>query len=134
MHAANDTRPKVWLITGAGRGLGFEIARAALLRGDNVVATARDPHAAAQALGEQPNLLVAALDVTDERQAREVAAAAVSRFGRIDVLVNNAGYGLLGAVEETTATQTRDLLATSKACSTSCVPRCRSCASKARAT
>jgi NAD(P)-dependent dehydrogenase (short-subunit alcohol dehydrogenase family) len=94
---------KTWFITGASRGFGLRVAREALARGDNVVATARNAAAIAAALGEQSNLLAVALDVTDERQAHAAVAAAVARFGRIDVLLNNAGYGLLGAVEEASA-------------------------------
>ncbi|MFC3711241.1 oxidoreductase [Sphingoaurantiacus capsulatus] len=89
-----------WLITGASRGFGLRIARLALAQGDNVVATARRADAIVEALGEHPNLLAVALDVTDEAQARAAASAAVERFGAIDVLLNNAGFGLLGAVEE----------------------------------
>jgi len=91
---------KTWFITGASRGLGARIARHALAGGDAVVATARNAKAATESLGEHPRLLVLTLDVTDEAQAKVAAAAAVERFGRIDVLLNNAGYGLLGAVEE----------------------------------
>ena len=91
---------KVWFITGASRGLGLEIARDALLRGDLVVATAQKPETVTAALGAQSTLLAVALDVTDETQAVSAAKAAVDHFGRIDVLVNNAGFGLLGAVEE----------------------------------
>lgn len=94
---------KTWFITGASRGFGLRIARLALERGDNVVATARRSEALSEALGERSNLLALALDVTDEAQARVAAAAAVERFGAIDVLLNNAGFGLLGAVEEATA-------------------------------
>jgi NAD(P)-dependent dehydrogenase (short-subunit alcohol dehydrogenase family) len=94
---------KTWFITGASRGFGARVARLALDQGDNVVATARRAEAVVAALGEHPRLLAQPLDVTDERQAREAAAAAVARFGRIDVLLNNAGFGLLGAVEEASA-------------------------------
>jgi NAD(P)-dependent dehydrogenase (short-subunit alcohol dehydrogenase family) len=93
---------KIWFITGASRGLGLEIARDALQRGDLVVAAARRPETVTAALGAQGNLLAVPLDVTDEAQAVAAAKAAVDRFGRIDVLVNNAGYGLLAAVEEAT--------------------------------
>jgi len=93
---------KTWLITGASRGFGALIAKRALEVGDNVVATARNPQTIVDALGSHRNLLALPLDVTNEPQAREAAAAAVKRFGRIDVLVNNAGFGLLGAVEEAT--------------------------------
>lgn len=90
---------KTWLITGASRGFGLRIARLALARGDNVIATARREAAIVEALGERPSLLALSLDVTDEAQARAAAAAAAARFGAIDVLLNNAGFGLLGAVD-----------------------------------
>src|SRR5262245_62194747 len=91
---------KTWLITGASRGFGALIAKRALEVGDNVAATARNPQTIVDVLGNHPNLLSLPLDVTNEPQAREAAAEAVKRFGRIEVLVNNAGFGLLGAVEE----------------------------------
>jgi NAD(P)-dependent dehydrogenase (short-subunit alcohol dehydrogenase family) len=103
---------KTWFITGASRGFGARIARLALDQGDNVVATARRAEAVVGALGEHPRLLAQPLDVTDERQAREAAAAAMARFGRIDVLLNNAGFGLLGAVEEATAEEVERLYRT----------------------
>jgi NAD(P)-dependent dehydrogenase (short-subunit alcohol dehydrogenase family) len=91
---------KVWFITGASRGFGALIARDALQRGDRVVATARNPQAVHEQLGDHPNLLAVRLDVTSEAEAAQAVEAAIARFSRIDVLVNNAGYGLLGAVEE----------------------------------
>lgn len=94
---------KTWFITGASRGFGLRIARLALEQGDNVVATARRAEAVIEALGERERLLALPLDVTDEAQARAAAAAAVEAFGGIDVLLNNAGFGLLGAVEEASA-------------------------------
>jgi NAD(P)-dependent dehydrogenase (short-subunit alcohol dehydrogenase family) len=103
---------KTWFITGASRGFGARIARLALDQGDNVVATGRRAEAVVAALGEHPRLLAQPLDVTDERQAREAAAAAVARFGQIDVLLNNAGFGLLGAVEEATAEEVERLYRT----------------------
>jgi len=102
-----STTSKVWLITGASRGFGALIARDALLRGDRVVATARNPQTVIDALGEQPNLLALKLDVTSEADAQAAARQAVARFGRIDVLVNNAGYGLLGGVEEASADEVK---------------------------
>jgi NAD(P)-dependent dehydrogenase (short-subunit alcohol dehydrogenase family) len=91
----------VYFITGASRGFGIEIAREALSRGDSVVATARDPRGIAEALpGHDDRLLTVALDVGDPGQITAAVQAAVARFGRIDVLVNNAGRGLVGAVEE----------------------------------
>ncbi|MEU8110308.1 oxidoreductase [Nonomuraea muscovyensis] len=97
-----------WFITGASRGFGLEIVHRALERGDNVVATARDPQAIEKQLpGYTDRLLAMKLDVTDESQARAAATAAVERFGGIDVLVNNAGRGLLGAVEEASDAEVR---------------------------
>jgi NAD(P)-dependent dehydrogenase (short-subunit alcohol dehydrogenase family) len=101
----------VWFITGASRGFGLEIARAALGRGDAVIAAARDPKAAERGLGRREQLLPVELDVTDEEQAQAAAAAALARFGQVDVLVNNAGRGLLGAVEEASAEEVRSVFA-----------------------
>ena len=101
----------VWFITWASRGFGLAIARAALERGDAVVAAARDPKAVEGALGRHEQLLAVELDVTDERQAQSAVSAALARFGQIDVLVNNAGRGLLGAVEEASAEEIRSVFA-----------------------
>src|SRR4051794_28742338 len=98
---------KTWLITGAGRGMGVEFARAALAAGHNVVATGRNPDAVRSAVGEHENLLVTALDVTNAHSAEAAAAAAVDRFGGIDVLLNNAGNFLAGFFEELTTEQVR---------------------------
>ncbi|WP_457353401.1 oxidoreductase [Roseateles sp. P5_D6] len=106
------TFKRVWMITGASRGIGARITEAALAHGDAVVATARDAASIKKRLGTQPGLLAVALDVTDEAQAAQATAAALSRFGRIDILVNNAGYGLLGAVEEASADEVRRLYET----------------------
>jgi NAD(P)-dependent dehydrogenase (short-subunit alcohol dehydrogenase family) len=91
---------RVWFITGASRGIGALIAEAALADGNAVVAAGRNVAAIAERLGESPALLPVALDVTSEAQAKAAVQAAIEKFGRIDVLVNNAGFGLLGAVEE----------------------------------
>lgn len=97
---AKDCAMKVWFITGASRGIGALVAQRALEKGDAVVATARDPRAIVDRIGSHPNLLSVALDVTKEDQAIVAARAAIDRFGRVDVLLNNAGFGLIGAVEE----------------------------------
>lgn len=107
--ASARSHPRVWLITGASRGIGAHIAEAALAQGDAVVATSRNAASVEKRLGVHRALLPLALDVTDEAQARHAVGAALDRFGRIDVLVNNAGYGLLGAVEESTADEVRRL-------------------------
>jgi NAD(P)-dependent dehydrogenase (short-subunit alcohol dehydrogenase family) len=91
----------VWFVTGASRGLGAEIVCAALDRGHQVVATARDAEVVLRTFpNKADSLLAASVDVTDQRQVQAAVEAAVERFGRIDVLVNNAGRGLLSAVEE----------------------------------
>ena len=112
MSTTSTPFKRVWMITGASRGIGARIAEAALARGDAVVATARDVATVEKRLGTRPGLLAVALDVTDEAQAALAAQAAIARFGRIDVLVNNAGYGLLGAVEEASADEVRRLYET----------------------
>jgi NAD(P)-dependent dehydrogenase (short-subunit alcohol dehydrogenase family) len=91
---------KVWLITGAARGLGADIAKAALAAGHAVVATARNPDAITTALGLHDDLLAVPLDVTDAVAAEAAVAAAIDRFGRIDVLVNNAASFYAGFFEE----------------------------------
>src|SRR5881398_2943004 len=93
---------KVWFITGAGRGMGVDIAKAALAAGYKVVATGRNTDKVAQAVGESANLLVVKLDVTNPSDAESAVKAAVDRFGRIDVLVNNAGNFYAGFFEEIT--------------------------------
>src|SRR6478735_6684227 len=99
------TENKTWLITGAGRGMGVEFAKAALAAGHNVVATGRNPDAVAGALGDADRLLVARLDVTSPQDAEAAVKAAVDRFGGIDVLVNNAASFYAGFFEELTPEQ-----------------------------
>ncbi|MFF8603222.1 oxidoreductase [Streptomyces sp. NPDC015232] len=102
---------RVWLITGATSGFGRCIAEAALAAGDTVVAAARRPAALDELAAAHPDRLVpVALDVTDGAGIDATVADVVARFGRIDVLVNNAGRGLVGAVEETTDQELRDLM------------------------
>ena len=96
------TDNKVWFITGAGRGMGVDIAKAALAAGNAVVATGRNPDTVTAALGQDEDLLGVKLDVTDPADARAAVQAAVERFGRIDVLVNNAGNFYAGFFEEIT--------------------------------
>lgn len=101
----------VWFITGAARGLGAAIAEQALLRGDRVVAGARRPETIHS--GEQDDrMFPVRLDVTSESDAQRAVAAAIGRFGRIDVLVNNAGTSLVGAVEEASAAEVERVFAT----------------------
>ena len=97
------TDKEVFLVTGAGRGMGVDIARSALAAGHAVVATGRNPERVSAALGTHEDLLVVALDVTDPAGARTAVEAAVERFGRIDVLVNNAGNFYAGFFEEITS-------------------------------
>jgi NAD(P)-dependent dehydrogenase (short-subunit alcohol dehydrogenase family) len=94
------TDTKVWLVTGAGRGMGLDIANAALAAGHAVVATARNPGTVTAALAEDDDVLAVKLDVTDPADAEAAVKAAVDRFGRIDVLVNNAGNFNAGFFEE----------------------------------
>ncbi|HEY6665403.1 MAG TPA: SDR family oxidoreductase [Propionibacteriaceae bacterium] len=94
------TDTKVWLVTGAGRGMGVDIANAALTAGHAVVATARNPGTVTAALGEDDDVLAIKLDVTDPADAEAAVKAAIDRFGRIDVLVNNAGNFNAGFFEE----------------------------------
>src|SRR6202012_3622398 len=103
----------VWLITGTSQGFGSELVRVALQRGDSVVATSRNPQKVWDAF---PNaggrLLAVSLDLKDEKQIHSVVEQTVGRFGRIDVLVNNAGHGLTGAVEEASDAEIMNVFAT----------------------
>jgi NAD(P)-dependent dehydrogenase (short-subunit alcohol dehydrogenase family) len=107
------TDKKTWFITGAGRGMGVEFAKAALAAGHNVVATGRNPDAVAKAVGEADDLRVVKLDVTSTQDAEAAVEAAVERFGGIDVLVNNAASFEAGFFEELTPEQIEHQLAVS---------------------
>jgi NAD(P)-dependent dehydrogenase (short-subunit alcohol dehydrogenase family) len=102
----------VWLITGAGRGLGVDIAKAALAAGHAVVATGRDATKVAASVGGNDNLLAIKLDVTRPEDAQVVVEAAVAKFGRIDVVVNNAGNFFAGFFEELSPEQVRNQIET----------------------
>ena len=91
---------KVWFVTGAGRGMGVDIAKAALAAGHAVVATGRNTERVSAAIGEHDDLLAVKLDVTDPGDTTTAVAAAIDRFGRLDVLVNNAGNFNAGFFEE----------------------------------
>ncbi|HEV8249602.1 MAG TPA: SDR family NAD(P)-dependent oxidoreductase [Gaiellaceae bacterium] len=106
------TDKKIWFITGAGRGMGVDIAKAALAAGDAVVATGRTPDNVAKAVGAADDLLVVKLDVTSPADAEAAVQAAVDRFGRIDILVNNAGNFEAGYFAELTPEQMERQLAT----------------------
>ncbi|MGW0665931.1 oxidoreductase [Streptomyces sp. NPDC002746] len=110
--ATGDGTPgRVWLITGASSGFGRAIASAALAAGDTVVATARRPEALDDLVAAHPDRAVAVqLDVTDTARIADVVADTVLWYGRIDVVVNNAGMGMIGAVEETSDRELRDLM------------------------
>ncbi len=102
----------VWLITGASRGFGNSFARIALANGCRVVATARKPAAVVASLGEHDDLLPVELDVTDTQSIKTAVDAAIEAFGRIDVLVNNAGFGIFGSLEEMTDEEMRAIYET----------------------
>jgi NAD(P)-dependent dehydrogenase (short-subunit alcohol dehydrogenase family) len=106
------TEKKVWLITGAGRGLGVHIAKAVLASGHAVVATGRDDAKVAAAIGDHDSLLAIKLDVTRFQDAQAAVEAAVVKFGRIDVLVNNAGNFFAGFFEELSPEQVRNQIET----------------------
>ncbi|MGC6589791.1 SDR family NAD(P)-dependent oxidoreductase [Paenibacillus sp. Dod16] len=103
---------KVWVITGAGRGMGVDFVRAALAAGHKVVATGRNKEAVAKAIGDAENLLVAKLDVTNPLDAERAVKEAVERFGTIDVLINNAANFYGGFFEELTLDQIESQLRT----------------------
>jgi NAD(P)-dependent dehydrogenase (short-subunit alcohol dehydrogenase family) len=104
---------KVWFITGAGRGMGVDITKAALVAGYKVVATGRNTDSVTKALGENENLLIVKLDVTKQADAEAAVNAAVQKFGRIDVFVNNAANFMAGFFEELTQEEIEQQLQTS---------------------
>jgi NAD(P)-dependent dehydrogenase (short-subunit alcohol dehydrogenase family) len=106
------SKKKVWFITGAGRGLGLDIAKSALAAGHAVVATGRDPGKVIAAIGAHDDLLAVKLDVTRSDDARTAVEEAVAKFGRIDVLVNNAGNFFAGFFEELSQEQVRQQIDT----------------------
>ena len=104
---------KVWFITGAGRGMGADITKAALAAGHKVVATGRNTDSVAKALGEDENLLIVRLDVTKQADADAAVNAEVEKFGKIDVLINNAANFMAGFFEELTQEEIGQQLQTS---------------------
>lgn len=108
-----DNNSKVWLITGAGRGMGLDIAKAALAAGHNVVATGRNPEKVTKALGRSQNLLVVKLDILKADDAQSAIAKSIERFGRLDVLVNNAANFYAGYFEEQTPEEIERQITTS---------------------
>lgn len=99
---------KNWFITGASKGFGFEITKAALEAGDKVVATVRNNGSALYAsLKEDANLFVVEMDVTRESNVKDAVEKGISRFGKLDIVVNNAGYGIIGAIEEVSDAEAR---------------------------
>lgn len=109
----SGTTPATWFVTGASRGMGLELVRQLLAQGDNVAATTRSAERLTAALGataDTGRLLALTVDLTDQAQVESAVQQTAERFGRLDVVVNNAGYGYLAAVEETSAEDVRDML------------------------
>jgi NAD(P)-dependent dehydrogenase (short-subunit alcohol dehydrogenase family) len=108
-----DKTSKVWLITGAGRGMGLDIAKAALAAGHKVVATGRNPDKVAKAIGSSQNLLVVKLDILKPEDAQNAIEKSIKQFGRLDVLVNNAANFYAGYFEEQTPEEIERQITTS---------------------
>jgi NAD(P)-dependent dehydrogenase (short-subunit alcohol dehydrogenase family) len=109
--AMNSRESRVWFITGASSGFGRSLAEEVVARGERLVATARSPEALAELVARAPERVLAApLDVTRAPDRQAAVAAALARFGQVDVLVNNAGYSIVGAVEETSDDELRSVL------------------------
>ena len=99
---------KIWFVTGAGKGFGYEITKAVLASGDKIVATVRgDVKAMQESLGNPDSLFVVSMDVTKEEDVKNAVEAGIAKFGRLDVVVNNAGFGIVGAIEEATDKEAR---------------------------
>ena len=102
---------KVWFITGASKGMGLEVVKAVLNNGDKVIATSRSTDGFLESLGENDkNILPLIMDVTSEQEVKDVIIKSIEAFGRIDVVVNNAGYNLLGNIEELSDSEFRETM------------------------
>lgn len=99
---------KTWFVTGASKGLGLEFIAQLLAKGDNVAATSRSIADLEKAAGTHPNLLPLEVSLTDEKSVATAIEATIAKFGKLDVVVNNAGYGLLGALEELSDAEARN--------------------------
>jgi NAD(P)-dependent dehydrogenase (short-subunit alcohol dehydrogenase family) len=108
MRNDGDPTRRVWFVTGASRGFGRALSEAVVARGERLIATARSPELLDELAERHPEALVLRLDVTDRARARQAIAEGIERFGRLDVVVNNAGYGHFGAVEELTDEELRN--------------------------
>jgi NAD(P)-dependent dehydrogenase (short-subunit alcohol dehydrogenase family) len=101
-------KQKIWFITGASKGFGFEITKAALQAGDKVAGTVRNkPSELYASLGNHPNLFVVEMDVTKENEVKAAVQKAIDHFGKLDIVLNNAGYGIVGAIEEVSDAEAR---------------------------
>src|SRR6478735_4335979 len=98
---------KVWFVTGASKGLGLSLVKQLLTKGYNVAATSRNIADLENAVGKSESFLPLAVNLTDEKSVNDAINQAVSLFGKIDVVVNNAGYGIVGALEELSDAETR---------------------------